>query len=314
MSTSTPRVEPLLLGALLLTSGAARAADLVTAESLGGAGAVAADPRAASALYASPAIQTLDARYDAVVGARLGGLDDLLAHGLARDSRTGPVSLSLGYAWRKANPPPADADLPGWRLPDEALENPIQETTLAVGLGGAFLGRRLGLGVSGLRTTRDTAFTDAETGWDAGVGLAGRPLPPLTLALGASNLLDLFQQGDADRPLTATAGLGLSSEIASAFAQLDLELHDPATSLPLSWKAGAELVALDGTLPVRLGVRQDAGLDTTFLTAGLGVHAPQGGLDYAIVQDLGRDGGASSVTGTRTWHSLSVKILLPDPE
>lgn len=315
MTVCSPRVSRVLTAgmALLLARGAG-ATDLVTADALGHGGAVAADSRAVGSILSAPALQALEPRYDVVLGARLGGTDDWLLQGEARDSRTGPVALSLAYTRRTANPPPLDADLPGWRLPDEVLENPVQESAIVAGVAGALLERRLALGVSGARYARDTAYAEPETDWEAGLGISARPIEPLYLSLGAHHLLDLAKKGDTLYPLTATAGLGLRSELGGLFSQLDLELHDPSASVPLGWRLGGELDLVDGMLPLRLGIRQDPGLDTTYLCAGIGVSTPQATLDYAIVRDVGRGDGASDITGTRTWHTLSLKLLMPDPE
>ena len=302
-------VLPALLAAVL--SWGAQAADLSLADSDGSGGASAGDPRATGILLESPATLMLERRYDAQAGARLGGKDDLTWQVEARDSRTGPVSLSLAYVHRSANPPPSDEDLPGWRLPDEDLENPITETTLAVDLGGGLLDNRLGLAASAVRYTRETAFTDLSTTYDGGLGVSGRPIEPLTLALGAVNLLDLFQKGDTFHPLTATFGAGARSDVASVNAQIQANLHDVADAVPLAWRVGGEVDLIDGKMPLRLGVRHELGIPTTYLCAGIGAATPTATLDYAIVHDLGRDGGASDVTGARTWHSVSVRVLIP---
>jgi len=289
----------------------ARSADLSLADSDGSGGASAGDTRATGILLESPATLTLEPRYDAQAGARLGGTDDLTWAIEARDSRTGPVTLALAYVHRSANPPPSDADLPGWRLPDEDLENPIAETTLAVDLGGGFLDDRLGVAASAVRYTRETAFTGLSDTYDAGIGVGGRPVEPLTLALGAVNLVDLFEKGDTFHPLTATLGAGARSDVASVSAQIQANLHDVSTSVPLAWRVGGEVDLVDGKLPLRLGFRHELGVPTTYLCAGIGASTDVASLDYAIVQDLGRDGGAKDLTGARTWHSLSVRILIP---
>ncbi len=311
-----PLSLPVVLACAALAFGGAtaRAADFVTADTLGSGGAVAGDPRATGSLLAAPALQALEPRYDVIGGVRLGGTDDWLIQVEARDSRTGPVALSLAWTRRMASPPPADADLPGWRLEDEALENPLTENSVVLGAASALLDGRLGLGLSGVRYGRDTAYTDPSAIWEAGIGVSGRPIEPLYLSLGAHHLLDLLRDGEAEHPLTSTAGLGLRSDLASLFGQVELELHDPATSLPLGWRVGGELALAEGTLPLRLGFRQDIGLETTFLCAGIGATTPQASLDYALVRDIGPDGGASDVTGARTWHSLSIKLMLPDPQ
>lgn len=302
-------VFPALLCGLL--SWGARAADLSLADSDGSGGASAGDPRATGILLESPATLTLEPRYDAQAGARLGGKDDLTWQVEARDSRTGPVALSLAYVHRTANPPPLDSDLPGWRLPDDDLENPITETTLALDLGGGFFDDRLGVAASAVRYTRETAFTDPSDTYDGGLGVGGRPVEPLTLALGVVNVVDLFRKGDTLHPLTCTFGAGVRSDVAFASAQIQANLHDVASSVPLAWRVGGEVDLIDGKMPLRLGFRHELGVPTTYLTAGIGMATPAATLDYAIVQDLGKDGGAKDLTGARTWHSLSVRVLIP---
>ncbi len=298
----------------LLPVGRALGADVVTADTLGAGGVVAGDPDAIGSLLSAPALQALAPRYDVVLGARLAGTDDLLLQGLARDSRTGPVSLSLAYLRHTASPPPDGADLPGWRLPDEDLENPIQQSAVLVGAAAPLLEGRLALGVSTARYADDSAYTDPETTWEAGLGVSGRPVGPLTLSLGAHHLLDLFRDGDTDHPLTTTAGIGLRSELGGLFGQAELSLHDPATSLPFGWRAGGELILAQGTLPLRLGLRHDPDPDTTYLCAGIGISAPVATIDYALLRDIGPNGGASDQTGALTWHSLSIRVLVPDAE
>lgn len=299
---------------VLLLGGAARAADMVPADGLALGGAVAADGRSPASFLFSPATMALEARYDVYAGARLGYKDDWLFQVQARDSRTGPVALGMAWAMRTASPPPETEDLPGWRGADEELENPVEETAMALGLGGAVLQRRLAFGVSGLRYGRDSAFTEPENRYDAGVGVAYRPLAPLTLSVGAANLVDLFDDSDKAPPLTAAGGVGLRSSIASAFAAADLDLSAPSERLPLSWRAGGELTLLDGGLPLRAGLHRDAALDTTFLSLGLGLSATMGGLDYTFVRDIGPDSGATALTGVRTWHALSLRAQLPEAD
>ena len=191
------------LWAFALCAGpAAHAGDggVATADSLAMGGAVTADAHASGALLASPATLALEPRYDLYFGARLGGTDDWLLQTEARDSRSGPVALGLAYTRRMANPPPEVGDLPGWRLEGETLENPLTESTIALGAGTSLLDRRLAVGLSGVRYARDTALTESDATYELGFGLASHPVSGLDLAVSALHLVGLARARSSKWP------------------------------------------------------------------------------------------------------------------
>lgn len=306
-----------ILAFALPIAGSAIAADtgLPTADALAMGGAVIADAHAGSALLVSPAALALEPRYDLYFGARLGGADDWLIQTEARDSRTGPLALGVAYTRRMANPPPDIDDLPGWVVAGEDLENPLTENTIALGLATSLWQRQLCVGLSAARYARDTALTDPDASYNLGFGLSSHPLAALDLAVSASDLLSLARGGDPDHPTTLHAGIGGHlDELARAVASVSANLDPSADGLPLSWAVGAEATLADQALPLRLGFNHDAALATNFLSAGLGLQAPAASLDYAFRYDIGPDGGASAITGTRAWHALTLRVVLPEDD
>lgn len=304
------------LSALVILGGSvAHAADpgIATADTLALGGASAADTHASAALLSNPATLALERRYDLFFGARMGAVDDWWFQTEARDSRSGPVALGLAYTRRSASPPPDLDDMPGWQIEGEDVENPLTESTIALGASTALLNRRLALGLSGVRYSRDTALTERATSWDMGFGVASHPVEGLDISVGLTNLLGAARGGDEEHPLTLSGGVGLHfDERARLLGAVDANLGAPEDGVPLGWAVGGELTVAKDALPLRVGFSRDAALDTHFLSAGFGLQATSASLDYGLRVDLGEGGGASAVTGTRMWHAITLRVVLPD--
>ena len=77
---------------------------------------------------------------------------------------------------------------------------------------------------------------------------------------------------------------------------------------PIDFVTVADALKGDNAIEALGGSAFLAGLASNVPTSSHAAHYA------AIVRDIGPDGGASDVTGTRTWHSLSIKLLIPDVE
>lgn len=304
MAVQMLRVIPrlLLLGSV---ASPAWAADVVTASGLG-TGLTRGTLREPWTLANAPAVLALSARYDLSAS---GTLTPGLGWGgnvAAVDSRTGPVAMGFGFEYGQTSPPPTGEELPGWLPEDEDPLNAVTEWSLTGGAGVGFFDRRFSVGALGFRRWRDATYTREDVYWDAGLSLAGRPVAPLVLSANARRVAWLATQ-DEDHPMELSFGAGYEPvEAFTLGAEASLELDDPA----LSWRAGLEGRVAQQKLPLRLGLAQDAELDTWFVSAGLGIWTGRAGLDYGARVDIGPDGGAAEITGTRSWHTLSARFAL----
>lgn len=304
-----------IFGFAAVASGLGHAAradgDLLSASSLGAGGAARADSAEAGAALVAPATLALADRYDLVGGARLASADDVLLQIAARDSHTSRVALGAVFTRWSASPPPDSADLPGWASPDDELDNPLTQTTLAVGLAGSWSERRFALGISGVRYSETSRFQGTQTDWELGLSLAGRPVQPLELSLGALHWMDLFGAGDDEH--TFVLGAGAAWQIAKPLRLLtDAESALTTADAPWTLRGGLEARLLESSLALRAGAQRDGALQTNFLTAGVGLKGGAASLDYGLRADVGADGGAVAQTGARMWHALSLQISVPD--
>lgn len=305
MAVQMMRFALSFLGGFGALAGGAHAAEVLSASGLA-TGLSRSTLREPWSLATAPALLGLSVRYDLGGGGTLTPGLGWNAQLAAVDSRTGPVAMGFGAEYGISQPPPVGEELPGWLPEDADATNEVTEWSVTGGLAVGLLERRVAVGGMLWRTWRDATYTREDVTWDGGLSVAGRPAPPVVLSLNARRLSWLFL-GDEVEPLELSFGAGVEpNEVLTLGGELSTELEDPAPS----WRLGLEGRAAQLKLPLRAGVQRDAELDTWFVSGGLGLWTGRAGLDYGLRVDVGPDGGATDITGTRTWHTLSARFAL----
>ncbi|MCB9797417.1 MAG: hypothetical protein H6741_32405 [Alphaproteobacteria bacterium] len=281
---------PILLALASLSSPAAWAGEADTTPVLGMAGAGAANPLDDNALRRSPASMLLLVGYTARADFRVGG-GSLGGSAAIKDTRTSDFGAGLMYSYEQLSRSPDLDQLPGWVDPDAAeLVDERQEHTLRLGAGygfkrtpvmddnGTYEVRRFALGAGVVYEYDDSSLDGVAHSVDLDLGLAGRPVIPLVLAL---NVHDILPTGL--RPLSGELGAWYApNEVVALGADF---VYDPSFGdTPLGGRAGVELL-LGGVVPLRGGYAAHGGADGgTEQSAGVGIGArsDKTSLDYAL--------------------------------
>ena len=274
--------------------GLAHAQDM-GARALGRGGVGRADGADVSAEAVSLAAISLAERYEMVSGAELGPDGRFLFRGVAVDSRTSAVTLGAGYRRLADNVPPTGSALPGWKPSGAELEDPTTHEGVHLGLAVPFLERRMSFAAHTRFDWRDSAQLGKDNGFNLGFSAAGRPIPTLTLAAGARNLLATDYpdtRRTADFSIRYDPGIYLGIE-ADVVAPLDRFTVDQ-----FEWHAGADASMVEW-LAIRSGWYADAG--THFVTGGVGLISEKASLDYGVRVRL--DDPA------RNWHALDLRVV-----
>lgn len=283
------------IGSIALAPGSAWA-EGAGARALGRGGAFRADPGDAAAAPINLAAVATEPRYDVYGGVGFGpdSLFDLRAG--AVDSRTSPVTLAAGYRRTTDDVVPTGDALPGWKLPDEELDNPTRHEGVHLGLAAPLLNRRLAIAAVTRYDWRESQELGKDSAFNVGVSVAGKPVPTLTVAVGARDLIDVgypdtARTGDLAVRWDLGPYVGLAGDVVTP---LDADWAFGR----LGWHAGADASLIDW-LTLRAGYARDGGENE--VGAGLGIVSKKATLDYGARVALGDD--------LRSWHAIDVRVL-----
>ncbi len=298
-----PLAFALALGALAVGSQAAPAfADDMGARSLGSGGVGLADGKNPAGEELNLSAAALDPSYVVYGGAEVGPDKRFLARSGAVDSRTSPVALGAGYRWMTDNVPPTGADLPGWKPAGGDLSNLTTTQRVHLGLAVPLLDRRLSIGAHTRFDWRTSALTGASNAFNFGFSVAGRPVPSLTVAAGARNLLvsdfpDVTRLADLGVRFDPGPYLGLEVDVSAP-------IEGPASGAEarfgvdtFQWRAGADVSATKW-----LALRGGWSLveDHHHAHVGLGLVSDKATLEYGVKVQLDQP--------ARNWHALDLRI------
>lgn len=284
------------MAALCLTGARDAAAQELGARALGRAGAGRADPHDVAALSANLAAVATEKRYDVYAHSALGP-DGYLGLGAgAVDSRTSVVSLGGGYTRISDTAPPVDDELPGWKPPDDTLEDLTVRQGVHLGLAVPVMDRRLGVAVTGRYDWSASAISGEATGFNLGVGVAARPWEWLSVAAGARDVFTTDYAGHARSADLAVRwmpddALGLEVDVV---APLDAKFD----AGHMSFQGGADAL-LTKWLVLRAGGAWDGGV--TAAAGGLGLLHDKAALDYGFRVPFANP--------KRSVHALDVRVL-----
>lgn len=299
---SFPRWAGIIPASLFVSLGASPAhagtveSDEMGARALGRGGVGRADGADASAEQFNLAAVSLTPSYSMFAGAELGPDGRFLARAGAVDSRTSPVALGAGYRWRVDNVPPTGSELPGWAPADgDALDNPTGAHRVHLGVALPFLQKRLSLAVHTRFDWWTSELSGDSNAFNLGFSVAGRPVPSLTVAAAARNLLttdDTRTTREVDLGVRFAPGpyLGLEMDVVAPIAPgLDVDTF--------GWHAGADISATTW-LALRGGWSRFAGAHHAH--AGLGLVSEKATLEYGIKVRLDAP--------ERNWHALDLRV------
>lgn len=278
-----PRRGALVLALALAGSAPARAQDMPSTPSRGMAGAGSARVDDTTAVARNPAALLLGIRYGAQADFGFGA--GLYGRAALVDTRTSDFGAGVSWTGTWASPPLTDAQMPGWLPEDGTLpDNPMMIHSVRGAVGYGLLRvqhvrddyateiRRLAFGLGGSWDRSSSTLGGIEQDFDLGVSVAGRPLPELSLALSARDLLPT-----GDRPPSVELGAAWMRPMGVLAADL---AWDPALGeRPLAARLGGELVLAE-KVPLRAGYALEGAQHT--VGAGFGIAAPTTRLDYAV--------------------------------
>lgn len=243
----------------------------------------------------SLAANALDPRYEIYAGAELGPNGRFLARGGAVDSRTSKVTLGAGYMRLADDVLPPLADLPGWRISGEPLSNPSTWQRFHIGVAVPLLERRLSLATQARYDWRTSALLGEEKAFNFGFSVAGRPIPQLTIAGGAANLLEndfhrVGREGSLAVRWDPGPYLGLEGDVVAPL--------DPSFGVDrFDWRVG-----IDGGFVSWLVIRGGWSMESEvhYASAGLGLVSEHATLEY---------GARVRPTDWAHWHALDVRVV-----
>lgn len=282
------------LGVGLVTIGAARAEEL-GARAEGRADVGIADGANTGAAPWSTAATSLDERYDVVAAGGLGADRTVLLRAAAVDTRTAAITLALAYTRMTDDAAPAPADLPGWRLEGDELEDPTRHESVELGLAYPFADRRVSLALHPRYDWRESALTGKTSAFNFGASAAFRPLATLTFAAGTFALLE---NGYRDTERTLVVGGRWDP---GSFLGIEADAWAPLTEdwswKRMRWRTGAD-VGLLQWMRLRAGYASDEAVP--FVAVGLGLTDEQADLDYGVRVQLDDP--------NRNWHELQLTV------
>lgn len=288
-----------VIALLALYGPAALAADSAAANVYAMAGTANAAFDDNAAVTSNPGALGLDVRYDFSALFRYGPQGDLEWGGAVVDSRTAPrVAFGVSYVGGVTTPELAIADLPGWKLSDEALDPVRRDHQINVGLALPLLDHRLSFGAGGEVLFFDREVGGSGTTGNLDFGVAGRPVPWLGLGLAGR---DLIPTGNDARTLELGAGARAVVDFGSAGFDLD---YFPVYEA-IDYAAG-----LEGTTSYasgRVGFRDSGVTGAQHGTWGIGLAGDGASLDYAMAIPIG-----DRLTGDGLSHLLSITFAAPD--
>lgn len=274
----------------------ALADDWLGARSAGRGGTGVADPTDAAAVSVNLATLSLAPRYDIVAGGVRGPDDTWLGRVAAADSRTSAVTLGATYTHLVDDVPPAGASLPGWVVAGNEVDNPTTHQALTVGLAYPFLGKKVGLGVTGRYDWRAAQNEGKSDAFNVGLSVAAAPAESVVVALAAQNLVDSGYADTrrlVDLGLRWTPGKYLALEVGAKTEWMGSPFEESLAEL-----AGVDVYATEW-LVLRGGWQHEGGKHT--VGGGLGLVADTAALDYALTGEVGSD-------PARLWHGLDLRV------
>jgi hypothetical protein len=278
---------------------------LDSATTTGFAGAVRANPTVASVHESAPATMSLGQNY--VVGAT-GGLsqfDELGFRLEGMDSETASFAMGISYVRDTTNYPTTDANLPGWKTPDEDVSSDqARNTDFAIGLAMGWAKDLISAGATLHRYSTKATYAEDGVSWNVGVGVGSKLGEQVTVSLTGMNVLPID-----DEPFTlALAGRVAPSDIASLEVDVlsDFTSNDQPT---FGASVGGEMYLLS-FLPIRAGFEHDATFQKNAIGFGFGAKDTTSGatVQYGFHAPVGD--GPFTVWGTETWHTLEINAKL----
>jgi len=255
-----------------------------------------ADMYSLAGMVDSPASLALRSRYDVAGTAGMGGGQGVTWQAGVVDSTAGPIAVGVGM-WRHAETATAvGGEMPGWRLPDEDLSNPRQETRVAGALGVTDVARLLSFGVSVTYDYGQSRFGGEGRQVHSAASLAARVADGWRLASGVSGL-GLWATEGTEVHTAPTAFLGLGGDLAAGLiVGLD-------ATRALDSEGRMELRAgVEGFVRPELSLRAGSSWDGTdvVLATGVGLGGRGSGWDL----------GARTVLGELDWGRTEVALGL----
>lgn len=303
LAVSLKAVEVLAVGSLAALAYAEPAyAEDMGARSLASGGVGLADGKNVAGEELNLSAAALDPSYVVYGGAEVGPDKRFLARSGAVDSRTSAVALGAGYRWMMDNVPPAGAELPGWKPADTELSNLSTTQRVHLGLAVPFLERRLAIGAHTRFDWKDSALTGTTNAFNFGFSVAGRPIPTLTVAAGARNLLtsaftSVTREADLAVRFDPGPYLGLEADVSAPIEGPASAASEQFGVDTFRWRAGADVSATSW-----LALRGGWSLveDHHYAHAGLGLVSDKATLDYGVKVQLDMP--------SRNWHALDLRI------
>lgn len=292
-----PPLSKVLAGALMVgaLSSSARAEDM-GARSLGRGGVGRADGADVAGEEANLAAASLNPQYIMYGGGDAGPDGRFGARVGAMDSRTSAVALGAGYRWLIDNVPPNGAALPGWKPAGTELTNPTTANRVHLGVAVPLLDRRLSIAAHTQFDWEESELTGPDNAFNFGFSVAGRPLPQLTLAIGARELLDTGYartSREADVSVRYDPGpyLGIEADVVAP-------LMTGFSVDTFEYRAGVDVSATRW-----LSVRGGWSLASAhhFAHAGLALVSDKASIDYGIKLQLDAP--------ERHWHALDLRVV-----
>ncbi len=254
------------------------------------------------AAYTAPATMWLAGGFDVHLGGRLGVEQDRLFQISAQDAKTGPVSLGLNWFRHDTDSSAHPEELPGWRKPNEGLDNPMRAAVFGAAIGGGGV-HHLFSGALGFRYhTRRAPVSGNQSEINICASIGGIVVDQLILTLTGDNLIP---QNEIDgAPLGI--GTGTRWQPVPAFAiEVDTftDMESVADAVVLTPMFGVEYIIAE-IVPIRSGFYRDGVEKQSYATAGLGVANEIVGLNYGVRIGVSkRDPGES----LGHWHGMELR-------
>jgi hypothetical protein len=277
------------------------AEDVVGANVLGMAGVSVADVTDNAAITVNPGMMALRKRYDFHGHYTYGPAGGSHWGATAMDGQTSKfLWMGLAYSGDLYRPELQTTELPGWKLPDQDIQNKKRNHDFTLAFGLPLIGERLSLGINGGVSLFNNDRQGKGLFGNADVGLGVLPTTWLAIGLVGENLLPL----SGPRSTGAQAGVRLFQEEFGAFEIDGGYLHGDSDGINLG--VGAEKNA--GMARVRLGYGIDLPTRDQHLSWGLGLLGDGGSFEYGMTVPVGaKDGVLSGLV-----NQLSLHLKAPD--
>jgi hypothetical protein len=251
----------------------------------------------------NPAAIALSEHYDYATTLRAWNGKDYMVAVAAADNRTSPVGFGFQYQRLNQEPDLISGLLPGWKLVDKDDEYRRRYDNLSLSLAYGWFEDRFSIGVKGtLGILHHDSITDEFAG-NVTLGIGGRPLPWLAIAVSGRNLLPI--QGMVDfNEYGLLSGIWLGDPNVGQFS-LDVDWQiTGADGMPVSVRLGGEKMIK--MFHIGLGFRYEGPLDQQYMSFGIGVFK-NAGFNYTFELPL-----HEKITWNGTIHSFTLRISPPE--